>query len=51
MNVMTVTYSSHCNKRYVDDIVKPLYNKCYVGDIFKPLYNKRYVGDIFKPLQ
>ena len=35
---MLVTYSSHCNKRYV-------------GDIFKPLYNKRYVGDIFKPLQ
>ena len=34
---MSVTYSSHYNKRYV-------------GDIFKPLYHKRYVGDIFKPL-
>ena len=34
---MLVTYSSHCNKRYV-------------GDIFKQPVNKRYVGDIFKPL-
>ena len=34
---MSVTYSSHCNKRYVDGIFKPLYNKRYVDDIFKPL--------------
>ena len=47
---MLVTYSSHCIKRYVGDIFKPLYNKRYVGDIFKPLCNKRYVGDIFKRL-
>ena len=42
---MLVTYSSHCNKRYVGDIFKPLCNKRYVGDIFKPRYvgNKRYV--------
>ena len=34
---MSVTYSSHCNKRYAGDISKPLYNKRYDGDIFKPL--------------
>ena len=34
---MFVTYSGHCNKRYVGDIFKPLYNKLYVGDIFKSL--------------
>ena len=34
---MLVTYSRHCNKRYV-------------GDIFKSPCNKRYVGDKFKPL-
>ena len=43
---MSVTYSSHCNKRYVGDIFKPLYNKRYVGDIFKPLCIKRYVGEV-----
>ena len=34
---MLVTYSCDCNKRYVADIFKPLYNKSYIGDIFKPL--------------
>ena len=38
---MSVTYSSHCNRRYFGDIFKPLYNKRDVGDIFKPMCNKR----------